>query len=79
MSDATYIQALDRIKVAEPESPILVHRSQVPGLIGTVFADTAETRRILAAGELEVVGIWHRHSDIKQVRAAIRGAIRSAT
>jgi hypothetical protein len=69
------MQALDRIQSAEPESPILVHRSQVPDRIGTVFADTVETRRMVAAGELDVVGIWHRNSDMDQVRAAIRDAI----
>jgi hypothetical protein len=75
MSDATIEMALVRIRSADPESPILVHRSTVPGMIGTVFANTAESMRMVAAGELEVVGIWHKHSDLDQVRAAIRDAI----
>jgi hypothetical protein len=75
MSDVTIEQAIDRIRSAEPESPILVHRSTVPWRIGTVFADTAETRRMLSAGELDVIGIWHKHSDLERVRSAIIDAI----
>jgi hypothetical protein len=83
MSESRVIVALERIASAPVGSPILIHRTKAPGCVGAVFAETSETRRLLAAGryaaggESALVGVWDRgdwQGDWKSIKAAVKAA-----
>jgi len=51
---------MGRIKVAEQNSPILVRKLN-NGALDAAFADTVESRNIIAAGGSDIVGVYHRN------------------
>lgn len=89
MSDETLRSAMGRITAATPESPILVHRTAKPDMIGCVFGATVGTVAAIMRGQYaagsptELVGVWSREDVRRQSRrdaivAQIAEAMRSA-
>lgn len=75
MSDFKPEVVIQRIAVAEPESPIAVFRSAVPGCVNAVFADTIQSKREIKA-RAGLVGIYDKTMNLDRVMMDLRAHIR---
>lgn len=64
---------MDRIKSAEPTSAIAVFRTP-GGFCRAVFANTVTTQAAIQRGDSGLVGIYHKHMHLGDVRDEIVGA-----
>jgi len=71
MSIGTPQQIIDRIKSAEPDSPIAVFNLGDEAVLDAVFGSTVKAHQRLAT-ENNLVGVWHRHSNLTEAREAMR-------
>lgn len=65
---------MERIGVATKTSPIAVFRCSKPEHLRSVFAATAETRRVLnvAGGDPSLIGVFHRNMNTTRVENLLR-------
>jgi len=75
MSISNIQTTMERIRSAKPESPIAVFLCNLPCYVNTVFADTVQTRSIITGGSKDLVGVFHKENDLKEVESVIRAAI----
>jgi len=71
MSIGTPQQIIERIKSAEPDSPIAVFSVGDDVALDAVFCSTVKTQHRLATSS-KLVGVWHKHSNLEEAKAAMR-------
>lgn len=75
MSEATLRQIMLRIESADKKSPIAVFRSDVRGKLNAVFADTAETKRLIHEKDKTHIGTYHKEMDRELIYKRLEGFI----
>ena len=68
MSKGTVDHIITRIEAAEPSSPIAVFRHEEEDKLNAVFASTVKTRGMIDAQHPDLIGVYHRRMDLKQIR-----------
>lgn len=64
---------MTRIASAPEESPIAVYRTEERLVFSAVFADTVHTRRDIAVGNVDLIGVYHGGMPRDVVRNALLG------
>jgi len=73
MSHASLKHVMIRIESADPDSPIAVFKSDLPGKLNAVFANTAETQRLIASSHPDYIGTYSTFSDQEAVESHLKG------
>lgn len=69
---------IEKIKIAEQDSPIAVFLGPYRDRLNAVFAHTVETQRWIRDGVHPLVGVYHNKMNIEQIRRFLHGVIDEA-
>tara|TARA_R110000851_G_scaffold52554_2_gene125071 strand:+ start:4260 stop:4526 length:267 start_codon:yes stop_codon:yes gene_type:complete len=70
MSNMTPTLAMNRIKAAPKNSPIVVFKSDKPGCVDAMFASTVVSQQRIKSG-IDLIGVFDKKSKVKEVYAAL--------
>jgi|TARA_R110000751_G_scaffold235094_1_gene336571 hypothetical protein len=70
MSNMTPILAMNRIKAAPKNSPIVVFKSDKPGCVDAMFASTVVSQQRIKSG-IDLIGVFDKKSKVKEVYATL--------
>lgn len=74
MSRMSVAHAIQRIKGAPPDSPIMVMKHDDEGFVNAVFASTVVSQQMLKIDAGQIVGVYHGGMDMSMVRKALEAA-----
>ena len=74
MSLGSVESTLDRILVAEPNSPIAVFRGSSSGLVDAVFASTKMSKLAIKRNEKSLIGVYDRSCNLPLVKRVLERA-----
>lgn len=74
MSKMSIEGAMQRIKGAPPDSPIMVMKTDENRIVDAVFASTVRSKQMLDAGDDRIVGVFDGTMDTRIVAEAIEAA-----
>lgn len=72
MSFMTVHHAMDRIKAADPSSPIAIFRCGKEGEVNAVFGATVKTQQMIADGDPSLIGVYDSSMNLKIIEDVLR-------